>query len=271
MGKHPELSIDLEKIISSRPGGDKIPRFLVNWMKKLIHQDFINGFLTEGYEGTEFCRECMKYLDVDVKVEGLENLDKVPQGSHYILASNHPLGGIDGVALLSVISQHSGGRVRLLVNDFLMAVKGLAPLCIPVNKMGRQSRSLAAKVSEIFHSENEIMIFPAGICSRKINGEIQDMPWKKTFVTYGRQSGRYIIPVHFYAENSPRFYRVANLCKKLKLKFNFAMLLLPDEMYRAQHKSFRMVIGEPLAPNFFDSSKSDLEWAQWLRSKAYSL
>lgn len=271
MGNHPELAIDLDAIVSSRPGGKKIPRFLVNWIKKLVHQDFINEFLTRGYEGAEFCRECMKYLDVDVKVEGLDNLSKVPEGCHYTLASNHPLGGIDGVALLSVITEHSGGRVRLLANDFLMSLKGLAPLCVPVNKLGGQTRSLPAQISEIFHSPNEIMMFPAGMCSRRIDGRVQDPAWKKTFVTYSKRSGRYIIPVHFHGENSKRFYRVASLCKKLGVKFNFAMLLLPDEMYRAQHKSFRMVIGEPIAPEHFDSSKSDLEWAQWLRSKSYSL
>lgn len=271
MGNHPELAIDLDKIVASRPGGDKIPHFIVNWIKNFIHQDYINEFLTQGYEGADFCRECMKFLDVDIKVEGFENLDKIPEGSHYTLASNHPLGGIDGVAVLSVITEHSGGRVRLLANDFLMSIKGLAPLCVPINKIGAQARNLPKLINEAFQSDNEMMIFPAGLCSRKIDGKIQDLEWKKTFITQSRRSGRYIVPVHFIAENSPRFYRIANLCKKLKLKFNFAMLFLPDEMYRAQHKSFRMVIGEPIAPEFFDKSHTDLEWAQWVRSKVYTL
>lgn len=271
MAQRPDFAIELDKIVASRPGGERIPKFIINWLKKFVHQDFLNSFFVQGYEGAEFCRETLKYLDVKMEVEGLENLDLLPEGAHCTIASNHPLGGVDGVAVLGVVAEHFNGKIRLLVNDFLMAIKGLAPICVPVNKMGAQSRNLGMQVSEAYDSDNEIMIFPAGVCSRKIDGKVQDLEWKITFLKQSIRTGRYIIPVHFIAENSPRFYRVANWSKKLGIKFNLAMLFLPDELYKAQHKTFRMVIGKPIPPEFFDSSRSIYKWSQWLREETYKL
>ena len=167
---------------------------------------------------------------------------------------------------------HFGEKgIRLLVNDFLMALKGIQPLCIPVNKTGAQARDLPQKVAEIYNSEANVVIFPAGLCSRKIDGKIQDLPWSKNFIKMSRQTERYVVPIHFIGQNSKRFYNVANLCKKLKLKFNFAMIFLPDELYRAQHGSYKVVFGDPIPAETFDKSRTDQQWAAWVREKVYQL
>lgn len=263
--------IDVEKIAHSRKGGDKIPRFVLNWLKKVIHQDFFNDFFQHGYEGAEFCHKAIEKLDLKVNVEGQENLALIPEGAKITFAANHPMGGIDGVILTSILLDHCDGKARLLVNDFLMSIKGLAPLCIPINKMGGQARNLPQLIREAFDSENGMMVFPAGLCSRKIDGEITDLPWKKTFITESVRTGRYVVPVYFDGKNSKRFYRVAALCKALKLKVNLATFLLPDELYRGQHSSVRVVIGKPIAPETFDSSRTPLEWASEVRRIAYNL
>ncbi len=268
--RYPELAIDLDKIIATKFPGKKIPKWFVSWLKRFIHQDFINEYLTRGYEGVEFCTKGLEYIDVKVEVEGLERV-KVPEGARLTFASNHPLGGIDGISLAGVVGTEFGPGLRILVNDFLMALKGLAPFCRGVSKTGAQSRNLPAAVQEIYESDNNIVIFPAGLCSRKINGKIQDLPWTKNFIKMSSRTGRYVVPVHFIGQNSMRFYRIANLCKFLKLKFNFAMLLLPDEMYRARHGKFKVIFGDPIPPETFDSSKTHLEWAQWVREKVYKL
>lgn len=270
MSKHPEYAVDVEKIVASRAKG-KVPRFLVNALKKLVHQDFLNEYLTEGYEGVEFCEKCLEYLDVTLEVQGLERLD-TSGATRYTFVSNHPLGGIDGVALGGIVGRAFGGRIRYLVNDILMNLKGLAPICVGVNVMGKdQNRDLASRIDEAFASEDQMIMFPGKLCSRKIDGRIQDLPWGKAFIRKSVMTGRTVVPVHFIAENSPRFYRVANLCKKLGLKFNFAMLLLPDEMYKARHGTFKVVFGDPIPPETFDSSRSPYEWAQWVRAKVYEL
>lgn len=264
-------TIDLEKIVNDRAGEGRIPGFIIAWAKKFIHQDFINAFLEKGYEGVEFCENCINYLDVKVNIEGMEHLDGFSDDTKFTFVSNHPLGGIDGITLGMIFGNRYGGRIKYLVNDLLMNIKGLAPMCVPVNKIGGQSRELPRQIDEAFRSDNQMIMFPAGLCSRKIDGRIQDIPWGKAFINKSVQTGRMIVPVHFIGQNSKRFYRVAGLCKRLRLKFNFAMLFLPDEVYRGQHGTFTVKIGEPVPPEHFTKDKSPYEWAQWVREQVYSL
>ena len=265
------MAIDIEAILNEKLGKKArlVPKFVVRWFKNFIHQDFINEYLVRGRVGVDFCAGCLDYLGVKVEVEGLENLEK--GSGHYTVVSNHPLGAIDGVTLGKVIGQKFDGNVGYLANSFLMYLKGLAPLCVPINKTGAQSKNLPAQINSLFQSDKQVIMFPAGLCSRKINGKVTDLPWSKTFITKSVQTKRDIVPLHFIAENSPRFYRIANICKKLHLKFNIAMLYLPDEMYKAQGGTFKLIIGEPIPYQTFDKSKTALEWAQWVREKAINL
>jgi len=260
--------IDLDQVVATKFKGKKIPRFVVNWLKKLIHQDFLNDIIRDGGDGFDFCDHTLRYLNVTLDVEGL---DAVPaDGTLYTFASNHPLGGVDGLALCSLIGRRFGS-VKMPVNDFLMYLRPLASMCVPINKTGAQARNLPMLLDQAFRSADQILIFPAGICSRRIDGRIQDLPWTKTFITKSRQTGRAIVPVHFIGQNSKRFYRVSNLCKKLRLKFNFAQLLLPDELYRARNSRFRIVFGKPVPCGSLDSSKTPLEWAAYMREQVYQM
>lgn len=263
--------LDLEQIIRSRAGkkAKYIPQFLINWFKKAAHQDYINEYLKEGYVGVEFCENCLKYLGVELEVAGLENLPK--DGRKLTFVSNHPLGAIDGVTLGAIIGKEYDGKVKYLLNDLLMNLKGMAPLGIPINKIGGQARNLPRLIDEAFHSENQMLVFPAGLCSRKIDGKIQDLPWGKAFVAKSRKTGRDIVPIHFEGENSKRFYRVAQWQKRLGLKFNIAMLLLPDEMYRSAGRKYKITFGKPIPVSLLDSSKTDAQWAQEIRNTAYQL
>ena len=269
MNSHPEFAIDVEQIVASRAKG-KVPRFLIKWLKKLVHQDFLNAFFTQGYEGVEFCEKCLEYLDVTLEVEGLDKLD-TSGATRYTFASNHPLGGIDGVALGGLLGRAFDGKVKYLVNDLLMNLKGLAPLCVPVNKIGGQSRNLPALINEAFASDDQMIMFPAGACSRKIDGKIQDYPWGKAFISKSVQTGRQVVPIHFIGQNSKRFYNVDRLCKRLGIKANLAMLFLPDELYKGQHSRYKVIIGDPFPEGTFDASKSAYEWAQWVRERVYEL
>ena len=266
------MSIDLDSIIRQRAGKNAkyIPGFLVNVLKRLIHQDFINGYLRQGYVGVEFCEKALAYLDVKVKVEGLENISD--RSRKYTFVSNHPLGAIDGVTLGMILGRHFNGKIKYLVNDLLMNLKGLAPLCIPINKLGKQGRNFPQMVEGAFRSDNQIVMFPAGICSRRMkDGCIRDLPWNKTFIVKSVAMQRDVVPIHFIGQNSPRFYSIAEWCKRLRLKFNLAMLFLPDEMYRSQHGEYRVVIGKPIPWTTFDKSKSPQRWAQEVRELVYKL
>lgn len=266
MERRMDMAIDVAKVAEEK--GKKLPSPLVWLIKKLIHQDFLNEFFTRGYEGVEFCSRCLEYMDVKMEVEGLDKL-QIPAGAKLTFASNHPLGGVDGVALISIIGE-SGRDVRLMVNDFLMNIKGLAPMCTPVNKMGGQSRNLPEMTRQMYASDSDIIIFPSGKCSRRYEGQIQDPKWNKSFVKMSAESDRWIVPVHFIGRNSGRFYRISSLCEKLGLKFNFAMMLLPDELYRAQHKNFKVIFGTPIPPSEINTT-DPLAEALRIRNIAYSL
>ena len=270
-----EKTIDIDKILASKMGKKVkfVPKFLVRWLKHIIHEDEVNRFLWESRDksGTEWLTECVRYLDMDLRIEGLENLPDKNDGKLYTFVSNHPLGGQDGVALGSIIGKHYDGNFRYLVNDLLLNLPGLAPVSIGINKTGKQSRDFPRMVEAGFQSNNHMLMFPAGLNSRKINGIIHDLPWKKTFISKSVEYKRDVVPIYFSGRNSERFYRIANWQKKLGLKINIAMLFLVDEMYRNVHKSFTVKIGKPIPWQTFDKSKTPVEWAKFVEDKVYEL
>lgn len=275
MSESIEKTIDIDKILASKMG-DKakfVPKFLVRWLKRIIHEDEVNRFLWESRDksGTEWLTECVRYLDMDIKIEGIENLPDKNDGKLYTFVSNHPLGGQDGVALGSIIGKHYDGNFRYLVNDLLLNLPGLAPVSIGINKTGKQSRDFPRMVEAGFQSNNHMLMFPAGLNSRKINGVIHDLSWKKTFISKSVEYQRDVVPIYFSGRNSERFYRIANWQKKLGLKINIAMLFLVDEMYRNVHKSFTVKIGKPIPWQTFDKSKTPMEWAKFVEDKVYEL
>lgn len=271
-----EKAVDLDKIVSLKAGRKAkfIPRFLINKLKKIIHQDELNDYFWESrnLKGKVWLEDGMRYLDITLDVEGEENLPKDNDGHQYTFVSNHPLGGPDGVALGYLLSQHYGNKLRLPVNDFLMYIPGLAPLCIPVNKVGRQSRQLMQMMDETYRSENHVLMFPAGLCSRKQpDGSIKDCEWTKTFIQKSVAYKRDIVPIYFDGRNSEWFYNVALWCKRLHLKFNFAMLWLVDEMYKNRHKTFKVRVGKTIPWETFDKTKTAVQWAQWVKDVVYDL
>ena len=261
--------IDVAALLRSK-FGDKTPRWLVKLGKKLLHEDFLNDFFKEGYTGVEFAEKALERMNVTLKIEGLEN---IPKDRLITVASNHPLGGHDALALVAIFGRAYDGNIRVMVNDFLMVLKQLNGIFVPVNKVGGQSRALAEGTDAIFHSDAQVLFFPAGKCARRIDGKIQDPAWKKTFITKSVETHRDIVPMHFYGKNSRRFYFVDWLgnVTGINKKFPLAMALLVDEMYRAQGKTYRIVIGDPIPWQTFDDSKKPAEWAKWMKEYVENL
>lgn len=270
--------IDIDKILKAKAGSKAkfIPWFVKRWLKKTLHEDEVNRFLTgdgDNKYGVDFLDACVEYLKADVVVNGLDELPENTDGRYFTIVSNHPLGGADGVVLGKLICHKYDSKMKYLVRDELMNLKGLAPLCIPINKTGNQSRDFPKMVEAAFQSESNVLMFPAGLCSRKMDdGTIHDLPWKKTFVAKSVQYKRDVIPVHFSGRNSDRFYNIARFCAKHKMKFNLAMLYLVDEMYKNVGKQFTVTFGKPIPwQTFTDKSKSYAQWAAWVEDLVYTL
>lgn len=262
--------VDLEKVIAGKSERllRLLPGFLLRYLKKTIHQDDLNGILNRHKDkyGQPFLHEVLKEFGANIIVRGEENLSKVDR---FVVASNHPLGGLDGMALMYVVGKYVP-EIVTPVNDFLMYLPNLKPLFIPVNKHGSNA-SNAALFNETFASDKAVVYFPAGLCSRKNGAEILDLEWKKTFLTKARSFNRDIVPVHISGRNSAFFYNLANFRKKIGLKANIEMLFLVDEVFKQKSKDIIITFGQPVPVSVFDKRYTDKQWAESLKKHVYKL
>ncbi|PKP03417.1 MAG: glycerol acyltransferase [Bacteroidetes bacterium HGW-Bacteroidetes-9] len=266
----PDRLIDIERVIAGKnPRLLKyIPGFLIKYLKRILHQDKLNAALYKHRDkmGLDFVAAILQEFNVKVVVKGETNLTKAER---FVAVSNHPLGGLDGMALM-----HAVGKIRNEIvvpsNDFLLHLPNLRPLFIPVNKHGSNAENIS-KFNEAFSSDKAVLFFPAGLCSRKSNGKILDLEWKKTFLSKARISGRDILPVHISGRNSNFFYNLANFRKWLGLKVNIEMLYLVDEMFRQNDKHIVITFGKPIPLSVFDKRMNDKKWVARIREHVYKL
>lgn len=265
------MKIDVDKVLRERlPERHKyIPRFAVRWLERTICQDRLNTILQKmaGKNSVDAATTALDEMGITVEATGLERL---PQG-RFMFVSNHPLGGLDGLALISLLGNHYDHQIKFLVNDLLWAVEPLRGVFLPVNKYGRQSREAAAGIETALESENQFITFPAGLCSRmQPDGTITDLPWQKAAVVHAVNYKRDIVPIYFDACNSRFFYRFAKWRKKLGIKFNIELIFLPKEMIKKSGSTLRTIIGEPISWESVDVSRPKQEAAR-LRDIVYSL
>lgn len=249
----------------------KLPRFAVNFIRRRIHQDEINDCIMKAthYCGAGFFQEALDYIGITYRVRGLENLDF---GKKYLFACNHPLGGPEALIIGSLFQNVYGEVFKVLTNQLLRHLKPLKEFFIPVNVVSsRQSRDLGTKVADMFNSDSQALIFPAGLCARKIDGKVTELPWKKTFITQSRKYGRDIVPLHISGFNSKKFFFFCSLSKFLRLKFNLGMVFLVDELFNKAGEEFVITIGKPVPYTTFDKSRTDMQWASEIKSYVESL
>lgn len=248
----------------------KLPGFVINYLTRILHQDELNFILNfyKDKDGVDFMNELIHYFDLTLEIQGAENL---PKDGKYIFAGNHPLGGLDGICLSAVLGKHYDGKIRYLVNDLLLFIPNLRSIFIPINKHGKQAKETAILTDQAYASDNQILTFPAGLCSRKIKGKIQDLEWKKSFIQKSVEYQRDIVPVYFEGRNSNFFYNLANIRTGVGLKANVEMLYLSDEVFRSKHSTYRIYFGKPIPWQTFDRQKKPSEWAAWVRNIVYDL
>jgi len=268
------MRLSVEDIIREKAPNKKFPAFVINYLKKIVHQDELNRFFMSvpDKKNLEFIEAAIyEHLNAGADFEGVENLP--PKDGRYVFVSNHPLGGLDGVTLGLMLGWKYDGKVKFFANDILMFLEPLKEMFLPVNKVGAgsaDSRENARIVDEFFRSDNHLITFPAGTCSRKIGGKIQDLPWKKSFVTKAVQYQRDVVPIYFEGRNSGFFYNLSKIRTRLGLP-NIEMLYLVNEMYKQRGNHFRVKIGKPISYQTFDTTKTPAEWAAVVREKVYEM
>ena len=262
--------IDIRKLISSKsPKLVKwIPGFVISYLKRILHEEEINNFLVKNVDlrNQEFCQGVVDYFDIEIYGY---NLHHIPKTGPVIIVMNHPLGGMDAMALVTALRKHRTD-LKFIVNDLLMNLENLKDLFVGVNKHGKNDGSVRQQISDLFGSEQAVCIFPAGLVSRKTKGIIKDPVWKKTFVTYARNYDRLVIPVHIEGRLSNFFYRLSNFRKFIGIKANIEMLYLSDEMFRQRGKKINFVAGEPFYIKDLPEM-TDQETAQIIKERVYAL
>lgn len=263
------LQIDLKRIVKAR--GMKVPGSVVSLIEKIIHQDDLNEILRVTFpkEGEEFADKVYDHLNLTLEVEGWEN---VPEGGRFVFASNHPLGGLDGIGLVKVLGKRFGDdNIRVLVNDMLMNVEPLRKVFLPVNKFGAQGREETKAINEAYSSDKQIVMFPAGLVSRlHPDGEIRDLKWQKSFVAKAIETERLIIPVRFGGLNRRRFYRLAKWRQRLGIRFNIEQIFLPAEVCASKGKKFSITFLPPVNPATLKAEGKSLpQIAEAIREKIY--
>ena len=265
------MRIDVDKVLRTRlPRHYRyIPRFAVRWLERTICQDQLNAILLKmaGKNSVDAASAALTEMGITIDEKGLEQL---PEG-RYMFVSNHPLGGLDGLALISLIGNRYERHIKFLVNDLLMAVEPLRGVFLPVNKYGSQSRATATQIEEALKSDEQFITFPAGLCSRmQPDGTIADLPWQKAAVNHAVNYQRDIVPIYFDACNSKFFYRFAKWRKKLGIKFNIELIFLPKEMIKQCGSTLHVIIGEPIPWTSLDARAPKKEAAR-LRGIVYSM
>jgi 1-acyl-sn-glycerol-3-phosphate acyltransferase len=263
--------IDVEKIIRLKnPTLSKaIPTFIINYLKKIVHQEDLNRFLRESghLRDAQLIDAGLRFFEITYKVSGIEN---IPVNGRNIFVSNHPLGGLDGLVFISELSKHFPD-IKFPVNDILTNIENLSGIFLPINKHGFQGRGAARSIEDAYASDNQILYFPAGLCSRKKNGVIKDLEWHKSFISKAVQHKRAVVPAFFSGRNSDFFYNLASTRKFLGIRVNVEMLYLADEMFKQKGKEILLVFGKPIPWQTFDKTKSVPGWAEWVKSKSYEL
>lgn len=274
MSKEPLIQINIQQVLNDKLGAkaNYIPKRMIKWLEDTIHQDELNEILRFIYpkKGADFCEGVLKYLETG---GGIINPEKFPTtDKRIIIVSNHPLGGLDGMAIISHLTRLYGPGLRVIVNDLLMVVKPLSDVFLPINKHGRQDRNCIQDINEVLASDVPVVIFPAGLVSRlHKGGEIKDLTWNKMFVNKAVEYQRDVLPIYFSGQNSQFFYKFAKWRQRLGLKFNIEMIYLPSELLKCRGKSFNIIAGDIISWKTLRNGSQAVEQAQEIKEKVYQL
>jgi 1-acyl-sn-glycerol-3-phosphate acyltransferase len=263
--------LDVEKILDDKNPNLKkwLPNFMVNYLKKILHQEDINGMVSRNKNkfGTEFSGSLIKEFNLNIELVGAEN---IPKKGNITVTSNHPLGGLDAIGFISKFGEHRSDY-KVIVNDVLLGFKNLRTIFIGVNKLGKTSEESYKEINTLFANDSATVIFPAGMVSRKTNGKIEDLKWKRTFIFKAKENNNPIIPVYIDGKLSSFFYRLSNFRRKIGIKANIEKLFLSNEQFKLKGKTIRIIVGKPIYPKDFDTNKTDFELAQEVKKAVYEL
>ncbi len=264
-------TIDLESIIKYKTNR-KIPKFIARLVKKIICLDRINEIIVKygkDNQGIAFAEKVLEDLNITTSIKGLEN---IPRNEKLIFVSNHPLGALEALAIGKHLDTLFKGQINFITNEILTYIPPLKEIFTPVEVgSNKQDRTKLNNIEQLFVSDKQIIIFPSGVVSRRIDGKVQDFEWKKMFVAKARQYQRNIVPIYCSGQSSEFFLKFSNFRKKLGIKTSIELILFPREMFKYEGKSIDITIGQPISYQSLTTDISDKKHAENIRKLVYEL
>lgn len=264
-------TIDLESIIKYKTNR-KIPKFIARLVKKIICLDRINEIIVKygkDNQGIAFAEKVLEDLNITTSIKGLEN---IPRNEKLIFVSNHPLGALEALAIGKYLDTLFKGQINFITNEILTYIPPLKEIFTPVEVgSNKQDREKLNNIEQLFVSDKQIIIFPSGVVSRRIDGKVQDFEWKKMFVAKARQYQRNIVPIYCSGQSSEFFLKFSNFRKKLGIKTSIELILFPREMFKYEGKSIDITIGQPISYQSLTADISDKKHAENIRRLVYEL
>ena len=243
-----DKSIDVEALLFKYlPALRRYPialcRLLVWGLNGFVDGDRINRFLLDNdhLKGFDFIDRIFDELKIGYLVQN-DEISNIPATGRVLIVANHPLGGLDGLALLRLIAalRHD---VLIVVNELLMNINSLKGVFLPIDVLGKGTKkSDLSRIIDALNDEKAVIIFPSGEVSRAGTKGIRDRKWLSGFLRIAKKTSTPILPIHIRARNSMMFYLVSQLSQTL------SMLMLPREMMGFKGK-INFTIGQLIAIN----------------------
>ncbi len=265
--------LDIEKILEEKLQHTIATKYLLTrklvfeFLKKIFYAKKINEFLNTNKNkyGVEIIDELFEYLNFTYKVSN-KDIKKIPSEGRLIVIANHPIGSLDGLALLKLIYEIRKD-VKIIVNDILYSIDNLKEYFIPVNVFGRQfTRNSYDEIGKQLESEGALIIFPAGEVSRLKWFTVADKKWNSGAVSFAKKYKSPILPIYIDAKNSWYFYLLSSIYKLL------STFLLIHELFNKKDKTINILIGDPIpAKSFTENLITAFYQTKLLRKHLYNL
>ncbi len=240
---------------------------VINSLNAMLKLDKVNAFLKEHSDKKDFdfIDAILQHLNFSYFMSN-KHRNNIPSEGRLVIVANHPLGGLDGIALLRAISEVRKD-VKIVANQVLSEIPNLADVLLPYNVFSfRNQKNNILRIEEALANEEAVIFFPAGEVSRLQTNGIKDKKWMKGAVSFASKMKAPVLPIFIEGKNSAGFYTSSLLNR------HFSTFLLPGELFKSKDKHITLNIGNIIpADSFTHSGLNEKIQSKLLRKHVYRL
>ena len=246
---------------------------LVNFLLKFLSVDKVNWIHDHNCDtpGVPFTAGLLNDLNIKLRIDNEERLDNLPEGS-FITVSNHPLGALDGIALIKIVGERRP-KFKVMVNMVLNYISAMRPNFIAVDALASSDlkkkavsmQGIKAAMMQV-RSGEPMGFFPAGAVSKlKRNLHIEDREWQPTIIRLIKQMKVPVVPIYFHTRNSWWFTFLGMVSWQLRT------LRLPAEVFRKKNATMHISIGETISVEEIEKFDDLKLLGEYLKQKTFAM